>query len=113
MITINNIKFNSEQIVSLLRDVIDVKSRFKTYRIKYDGVFIRINNKCEWTKISSAKSAFKAHLRRNCYVINRHVNQYATYTTPSFYYCCDKNDIDAIFNQLIDDNRLEFLEVTN
>jgi hypothetical protein len=84
----------------------------KTYRIKFNGVFIRIKNKSEWDKIGSAKSAFKGYLRRNHYILDQFVNQNVTYGTSGYYYC-DKNDLNGIYDQLITDNLLEFVEVTN
>ena len=110
---INNTVLHTHEIVNLLT----TSWRFsnmpeKTYRIKFNGKFIRIKNKSEWDKIGSAKSAFKALLRRNQYNFTNHVNGGKTgYGTPNYYYV-QKEDLDAIYNQLIADNVLEFVEVT-
>ena len=84
----------------------------KTYRIKLNGEFVRINNKSEWDKISSAKNAFKAFLRRNRYTIDEYIskNTNTPYNSPT-YYRCEKSDLDGIYNQLIADNALEFVEM--
>ena len=84
----------------------------KTYRIKFNGKFIRIKTKSEWDKLGSAKSAFKAFLRRNRYMFDQYVNQGTPYHSSN-YYRCDTNDMNNIYNQLIADNVLEFVEITN
>ena len=82
----------------------------KTYRIKLNGEFVRINNKSEWDKISSAKSAFRAMLSRCDWYIDKGING----TTPHHsnnYYRVDSSDLKTIFEQLITDKLLEFVEI--
>jgi hypothetical protein len=83
-----------------------------TYKIKFNGKFIRINNKSEWDRVGSAKNAFKSYLRRYSSVFYPYVNKNTTYNA-SDYYRCDKNDLDGIYNQLLADNMLEFVEINN
>lgn len=104
---INNQVIHTHEMVGLLDNsyYMEVIPE-KTYRIKFNGKFIRIKNKSEWDKIGNAKSAFKAFLRRTAYVFDAYVNK-----NSQPYYHCEKSDLDAIYNQLIADNALEFVEM--
>jgi len=110
---INNTVIHSHQFASILNGAYTLSEMpAKTYRIKFNGKFIRLKNKSEWDKLGSAKNAFKAFLRRHNYNINTIVNQGTPYNSSN-YYRCDKNDLNGIYNQLIADNVLEFVEVIN
>lgn len=110
---INNQVVHTHEMVSVLYNAYSMSDMpEKTYRIKFNGKFIRIKTKSEWDKIGSAKSAFKAFLRRNRYTIDQHVNKNIQYNSPT-YYRCEKSDLDTIYNQLIADNVLEFVEMSN
>ena len=104
---INNQLIHTHEIVSVLTNTLFEMSE-KTYRIKFNGKFIRIKNKSEWDKIGSAKSAFKAYLRRE----RVSVALYLCKNSPT-YYGISRSDLDGIYNQLIADNVLEFVEITN
>jgi hypothetical protein len=110
---INNTLIHSHQLVSILNGA-DTLSEMpeKTYRIKFNGKFIRLKGKSEWDKIGNAKNSFKAFLRRTTHIINPLVNQVTSYNSSNYYYC-HKDDINSIYNQLIADNALEFVEITN
>lgn len=110
---INNTVINSHNLAAVISNSYTVSEiPNKIYRIKFNGKFIRIKTKSEWDKIGSAKNAFKAFLRHNRYIFDRYVNQATPYVSPN-YYRCDTNDINNIYNQLIADNVLEFVEITN
>ena len=110
---INNQVIHTHEMVSVLTNAYSMSDMpEKTYRIKLNGKFVRIKSKSEWDKIGSAKNAFKAFLRRKSYTIDRYVNKNNAYNS-SEYYQCEKSDLDAIYNQLIADNVLEFVEITN
>jgi len=110
---INNTVIHSHDLAAVINNSYKLSDMpDKTYRIKFNGKFIRLKNKSEWDKIGSAKSAFKAHLRRTRYFIDQYVNQNVPYNSSN-YYRCDTNDINNVYNQLIADNVLEFVEVIN
>ena len=112
---INNQVVHTHEMVSVLTSTYCMEEMpEKTYRIKFNGKFIRIKTKSEWDKIGSAKSAFKAFLRRERYTIDNYVNKNTnTPYNSQTYYRCEKSDLDGIYNQLIADNALEFVEITN
>lgn len=112
---INNQVVHTHEMVSVLINTYNISDMpEKTYRIKFNGKFIRIKNKSEWDKIGNAKTAFKAFLRRNSYEFESFVNKKTnTQRGSSTYYYCEKSDIDGIYNQLIADNVLEFVEMSN
>lgn len=105
---LNNQILHTHEIVSLLTPSLPEMSE-TVYRIKFNGKFVCIKNKNEWARISNAKSAFKMHIRRYNYVFTRNLPPPSAITTGSFYRLL-KDDIDNIFNQLIADNVLEFVE---
>ena len=112
---INNQVVHTHEIAAILTSPYSMEEMpEKTYRIKFNGKFMRIKAKSEWDKIGSAKTAFKAFLRRNSYIFNSFVNKKTNtqYNSPT-YYRCEKSDIDGIYNQLIADNVLEFVEMSN
>lgn len=109
---INNTVIHTHDLIHLLENTYTLsKIPNKTYRIKFNGAFIRIKNKSDWDRLSSAKSAFKAFLKRNDYTISSHISKINN--SIFNYYYCTKEDIDAIYNQLIADNVLEFVEMSN
>lgn len=112
---INNQVVHTHEMVSVLTNAYSMSDMpEKTYRIKFNGKFIRIKTKSEWDKIGSAKNAFRAFLRRNRHAFDSYLNKNTNtqYNSPT-YYRCEKSDIEGIYNQLIADNALEFVEMSN
>ena len=106
---INNHILHTHDLIESLKNYTPLSE--KTYRIKFNGAFICIKGKGEWAKLANAKNSFRAFIRRNSYHFNQLVNP--NHTNYQNYYYLSKQDWADIFNQLVNDNVVEFVEITN
>lgn len=79
----------------------------KTYRIKLNGKFIRVNGRSDWLKTGSAKRAMKAAIRSNSYGIQRLIHG------GNVNHGIKPEDIKNIYDELVNANLLEIVEITN
>lgn len=114
---INNVLLQTSDIVPVLNRSTELPA--KTYRIKLNGKFALIKGKGEWTKLGNAKIAVRAFIRRHGYQLMQLVNPNHNhgYSSSSHYsnnyYYLTREDWSQIYEQLVADKIVEFVEITN